>query len=80
MTAVGLIGNRAAVDTYMNTGEGQQTAREIASNVFANPDALAAYELGDDLNLRPAVERALDQMITERNAGDPKWLRDLENS
>ena len=80
MTAVGLVGDRAAVDAYMNTGEGQQTAREIASNVFVNPDALAVYELGDDLNLHPAVERALDLLIAERNSGDPKWLRDLENS
>jgi len=71
---VGIVGDRAAVDRYMNTRDGQQTAREIAASVFADGDVLAAYERGAELDLHPAVvapvERELDRLIAARDAAD----------
>jgi hypothetical protein len=64
---VGIIGNRATVDAFMNTREGRATARDMAADVFANADALVAYELGDDLNLPAAVMTALDRLIVVRD-------------
>lgn len=67
---VGIIGDRAAVDAYMNTREGQATARSIAEDVFANPDALAAYELADDLNMPAAAMTELDRLIEARDKAE----------
>ncbi len=67
---VGIIGDRATVDAYMNTREGRATARDMAADVCANPDALVAYELGDDLNLHAAVMAALDRLIEARDKAE----------
>ena len=70
MTAVAVVGDRQAVEAYLNTPDGRRVAREVARSVFEDEDRVAAYEVGDDLGLALAVVRELDRLIAQRNRED----------
>lgn len=65
-----LLGDRTAVEAFLATPEGARFARQAAATIFADEDRLAQFELGHDLGLPPAVERALDRLIEVRNRGN----------
>jgi len=67
VSAVAVVGDRAAVDAYLSSPEGRDTARALAKAVFRDEAACSEYELGLGPDPHPAVERHLQRLIAARN-------------
>lgn len=64
-----ILGDRAAVERFLDSPHGAATAAAMAAEVFADEERLAAFELGDD-ELPAPVEAALNRLIERRNRED----------
>ncbi len=71
MSAVAIFGDRAAVDAYLSSPDGRETAREMAEAIFRDEAACSEYELGFGRDPHPAVERELQRLIAARNRETP---------
>jgi hypothetical protein len=67
---IGLLGPLAAIDAYLSSDD--EAAEAMAQAVFADPDALAEFELGQS-NFPAPVGAALDRLIADRNAYNPLY-------
>ncbi len=70
MSAVTVVGGRAAMDAYLSSPEGRETAREMAEAIFRDDAVCSEYELGWGRDPHPAVERELQRLIAARNRED----------
>ncbi len=67
MSAVAVAGGRAAMDAYLASPEGRETARAMAEAIFRDDAACSTYELGFGPDPHPAVEVELQRLIAARN-------------